>query len=231
MVVKPSLVPSSKDRTPVLVVLPRVIPLTPLTVKFPVVVKLPPESLSGESVRLLAPLNSAMSPEVPDPVRPPPVPAQFASVNRQTVSVALVSAGRLTVVLLAWTWVSSLVVKPSLVPSSKDRTPVLVVLPRVIPLTPLTVKPPPIEALLLTVNAVPAAVNVFAWFRYATFDNVPAVLILTPFSSSAPPVVLMLPAAVRAPALVTSSSLAPLFSKFRKSAALPAPLLGSLIPR
>ena len=44
----------------------------------------------------------------------------------------------------------------------------------------------PIEASFETVKAVPAAVNAFAWLRYATFESVPDVLMSTPFNSSAP---------------------------------------------
>ena len=131
----------------------------------PEAVKLPLTSVNGELASVLEPLNSASVPAVPEPVTPPPAPAQFPSVNRHTVSVVLVSAGMDKATLLAWVAevrVTLLVALPAVA---------RIILPVVVPAVP-TVRAPPMVALLVTDRAVPAAVNwlpatvkVLAWLR------------------------------------------------------------------
>ena len=63
--------------------------LAPWMTTLPEAVRVLPDSLKVEFVMLPpVPLNLAMTPLVPLPVMPPPVPTQFPKLSRQTVSVA-----------------------------------------------------------------------------------------------------------------------------------------------
>jgi hypothetical protein len=61
----------------------------------PLLVKVDPDSLRvAELVRVLLPLKTAKSPVVPEPVIPPPLPAQLP-VLRQTVAELAPGSGRM----------------------------------------------------------------------------------------------------------------------------------------
>ena len=94
-VVVKALVPFCKMIEPVLVLaVPRVRLLAPVTVKVPVTVTALPDSLSRESPMVPLAVNLASLPVVPLPIMPPPLPAQLP-VLKQMVAVALPGSGRL----------------------------------------------------------------------------------------------------------------------------------------